>query len=155
MNLIRYTPNRWFDFPLDRVFNEFWARTVPEAPAVAETWAPRVDIRDEKDAVLVTAELPGVAKDEVSVQLKDGVLRIKGEKHTEKAENENGFYRSERVYGAFERSFTVPDTLDAEKIEAEYANGVLKLTLPKRPEAVARQIAIAGEGASVKKIKAS
>ena len=154
MNLIRYNPNRWFDFPLDRLFDEFWARPQPEVPVTAETWVPRVDIREEKDAVLLTVEIPGVSKDDVQVELQDGVLTISGEKKTEQSENENGFYRSERVYGGFKRSFTVPDTVDAEHINGEYANGVLKLTLPKLPEAAPKKIAIKGED-GVKQIKAN
>lgn len=154
MNLIRYNPNRWFDVPFDRFFDEFWGRTLPETPATAEAWAPRVDVREEKDAVLLTAELPGVSKDDVHVELENGILTLSGEKKAEKSEHENGFYRSERVYGAFKRSFHVPDSVDAEKIEAEYTNGVLKLTLPKRPEAAPRQISVKSDE-SVKKIKAS
>ncbi len=153
MNLIRYNPNRWMDFPLDRMFDEFWGRTVPDTTAV-ETWAPRVDISEEDNAVLLTAELPGVSKDDVKVELKDGVLTVSGEKKSEHTEEKPGFYRSERVFGSFTRSFTVPDTLDAEKIEAEYADGVLKLTLPKRPEAAARLISVKGDE-KVKTIKAS
>jgi HSP20 family protein len=155
MNLIRYNPNRWFDVPFDRFFDEFWGRTSPEAPALSESWAPRVDIREEKDAVLLTAELPGVSKDDVKVELENGVLTISGEKKTEREENESGFYRSERVYGSFKRSFRVPETVDAEKIEAEYVNGVLKLVLPKRPEAAPRQIAVKAEEHPAKSIKAS
>jgi HSP20 family protein len=152
MNLIRYNPNRWFGLPIDRVFDDLWGRTLADTPAAPEAWAPRVDIREEKDAVVLSAELPGVSKDEVKVELVNGVLTISGEKKSEKTEDENGFYRSERVYGSFERSFTVPDTLDAEKIEAEYANGVLKLTLPKRPEATPKKIAIKGEAGEAKRI---
>jgi len=153
MNLIRYNPNRWFGFPMDRMFDEFWGRSVPEATAT-EAWAPRVDISEQDNAVLLTAELPGVAKEDVKVELKDGVLTVSGEKKTEHKEEENGFYRSERVYGSFTRSFTVPDTLDAEKIEAEYANGVLKLMLPKRPEAAPRLINVKANE-TAKSIKAS
>ena len=153
MNLIRYNPSRWLDFPLERMFDEFWGRTAPEAAAV-ETWAPRVDISEEDTAVLLTAELPGVSKDDVKVELKDGVLTLSGEKKSEHKEEKNGFYRSERVYGSFTRSFTVPETLDAEKIEAEYADGVLRLTLPKRPEAAPRLINVRGDE-KAKAIKAS
>ena len=153
MNLIRYNPSRWLDFPLERMFDEFWGRTAPEATAV-ETWAPRVDISEEDTAVLLTAELPGVSKDDVKVELKDGVLTLSGEKKSEHKEEKNGFYRSERVYGSFTRSFTVPETLDAEKIEAEYADGVLRLTLPKRPEAAPRLINVRGDE-KAKAIKAS
>ena len=153
MNLIRYNPSRWLDFPFDRMFDEFWGRTAPEATAV-EAWSPRVDISEADNAVLLTAELPGVAKDDVKVELKDGVLTISGEKKSEHTDEKNGFYRSERVYGSFTRSFTVPETLDAEKIEAEYNNGVLRLTLPKRPEAAPRLINVKGDSAT-KTIKAS
>ena len=153
MNLIRYNPNRWFDFPFDRFFEDAWG-TTPQPTTTESAWLPRVDIREEHDAVLLSAELPGVSKDEVTVQLENGVLTVSGEKKSEQSENENGFYRCERVYGAFKRSFRVPETVDAAKISAEFVNGVLKLTLPKRPEAAARQIEVkADEG--VKTIKAN
>ena len=155
MNLIRYSPNRWFDFPFDRVFDEFWGRA-PEAAATAtDVWAPRVDIREEKDAVLLSAELPGVSKDDLKIELENGVLTLSGEKKAERTENENGFYRSERVYGAYQRSFRVPETVDAERISAGYANGVLTLTLPKRPEAAPRKIAVKAEEPALKTIQAS
>jgi HSP20 family protein len=154
MNLIRYNPNRWIDFPLDRFFEDFWGRTAPVAQAADAAWAPRVDVREEKDAVYLTAELPGVSKDALNVELENGVLTISGEKRAEQTETEAGFYRSERVYGSFKRSFHVPDTVDGDKIEAEYADGVLRLTLPKRPEAAPRQISIKAED-GVKKLKAS
>jgi len=153
MNLIRYNPNRWFNFPIERVFDDFWGRTVPDA-TTEEAWAPRVDISERDDAVLLTAELPGVAKEDVKVELKDGVLTVSGEKKSEHTDEKNGFYRAERVYGSFTRSFTVPETLDAEKIEAEYANGVLKLIVPKRPEAAPRLISVKGDE-KAKAIKAS
>ena len=155
MNLIRYNPNRWFDLPFDRFFDEFWGRTAPDVPMLSEGWAPRVDIREEKDAVMLTAELPGVSKDDVKVELENGVLTISGEKKSEHEEKESGFYRSERVYGAFKRCFRVPETVDAEKIEAEYVDGVLKLMLPKRPEAAPRQITVKAEEHPTKKLKAS
>lgn len=153
MNLIRYNPNRWFDFPFDSVFDDFFGRTAP-VPAASQAWAPRVDIREEKDVVLLSAELPGVAKEDVKVELENGVLTISGEKKSEREETENGIYRSERVYGSFKRSFHVPDTVDAEKIEAEYVNGVLKITLPKRPEAAPRLINVKADE-TAKQIKAS
>ena len=150
MNQVRYTPNRWFDFPIDRFFDDIWNRTITATPTV-EGFLPRADIRDEKDAVVVTAELPGVAKDDISVELQNGVLSLSAEKKSERKEDGNGFYRSERVYGNFKRSFRVPEAVDSEKISAEYANGVLTLTLPKRPEAAPKQIAIAENG-DVRKI---
>ena len=153
MNLIRYNPNRWIDFPLDRFFEDFWPR-VPNGATVSESHAPRVDIREEKDAVIVTAELPGVEKDDLSVELEDGVLTVTGEKKTGDTIDDNGFYRSERVYGSFKRSFKVPTSVDAESISADYTNGVLRVNLPKKPEAAPRQIAIQGENGAAKKIEA-
>ena len=151
MNLLRYTPNRWFDTPFERVFDELWARAVPETQA-ADSWAPRVDIREEKDAVLLNAEVPGVSMDDVHVELENGVLTISGEKKAEVTESESGIYRSERVYGVFKRAFRVPDTIDADKIAAEYVNGVLKLTLPKRPETAPRKISVKEGRADLKQI---
>jgi HSP20 family protein len=153
MNLIRYNPNRWFDTPFERLFDTMWGR-LPETAEPNDTWAPRVDIREDKEAVVLTAELPGVDKDNVKVELENGVLTVSGEKKSETEATENGIYRSERVYGSFKRSFTVPDTLDADKIEAEYANGVLKLVLPKRPEAAPRLINVKADE-TAKRIKAS
>ena len=152
MNLIRYNPNRWFDFPFDRVFDDFRSAAAPE-PRTAEAWAPRVDIREEKEAVLLNAELPGVSMEDVKVELENGVLTISGEKKAELTDTESGIYRTERVYGAFQRAFRVPDTLDADRISAEYVNGVLRLTLPKRPETAPRQIAIKEGKTGVKEIK--
>src|SRR5262245_38740760 len=130
MNLIRYTPASLFDSAFGRVFDDLWTwPTVEASEAAPVLFAPRVEVRDEKDAILLTAELPGVDKDGISVQLDNGVLTLSGEKKQESEVKENGFYRSERVYGQFKRSFEVPDTIDPDKIAAEFRNGVLKLTL--------------------------
>ena len=152
MNLIRYNPNRWFDFPFDRIFDDFLPRVASEVP-VRENFLPQVDIREEKDAVILSAELPGVDKEAVSVELHNGILTLSGEKRSERKEDENGFYRTERVYGAFKRGFKVPDTVDAENISAEYADGVLRLTLPKRPEASPKQITVTAGNGKARKIK--
>jgi len=152
MNVIRYNPNRPFDFPFERFFDGMWARPV-RGSQPAEAVAPRVDIREEKDAIVVSVELPGVNKEDLKVVLENGVLAVSGEKKAEQTEEEAGFYRSERVYGNFERSFRVPDTVDAEKIAAEYLNGVLKVTLPKLPEAAPRQIEIRGETGTARQIQ--
>jgi HSP20 family protein len=154
MNLIRYNPNRWFDFPFDRLFDEAWAQPAHGSPS-AEFASPRVDIREEKDAIVVSAELPGVSQEDLHVELEKGVLTVSGEKKAELTEEEAGFYRSERVYGNFKRSFRVPETVDAQKIGAEYLNGVLKVTLPKLPEAAPRQIEIKAESGGAKKIQAA
>lgn len=152
MNLIRYNPNRLFDFPFDRFFDEFLSRGAP-ANSRVETFHPRVDIVEEKDAVLVSAEIPGVDRDKLSVELEDGVLTLSAEKVAENREGQNGVYRSERSYGTYKRAFKVPSSVNPDKISAEYVNGVLKVTLPKHPEAAPRQIEINTENGSAKQIE--
>jgi len=163
MNLIRHNPNRWSDFPFDRIFEDFFARPVPVSQGEASesgepagsTFMPRVDIREEKESVVLSAELPGVPKENLNIELKDGVLTVTGEKKAERTDEEKGFYRSERIFGSFKRSFKVPDVVDPEQIAADYSDGVLTLTLPKKPEASPRQIAIGGQNGSVKEIAGS
>ena len=98
------------------------------------TWQPRVDIAENERAVTIKAALPGVAKENISVDITDGVLRISGERSEESEAKEQGYIRREQVYGSFHRSFALPDNVDQEAIKANYTNGVLKLELPKAPE---------------------
>jgi HSP20 family protein len=145
MNLIRYNPNRWFDTAFDRAFADFFApRAVPQAETEAAefAWAPRVDIRENGNAIVLQAEVPGVDRDSLHLETKDGVLTLKGEKRHEHTEEKEGVYRAERVYGGFQRQFTLPDEVDGEKIDAVYKDGVLTITLPKKPEAAPKRIAV-------------
>jgi HSP20 family protein len=96
--------------------------------------APAVDIADTAKAYEITAELPGMDEKNVEVKLSDGTLTIKGEKKDEKEEKNKDYYLSERRYGSFQRSFNIPDGIDAEKIEAAFKNGILTVTFPKTPE---------------------
>jgi HSP20 family protein len=113
------------------VFNvePFWRNEV--------SWgkAPAVDIADNEKAYEITAELPGMDESNIDVKFSDGTLTIKGEKKDEKEEKKKDYYLSERRYGSFQRSFGVPDGVDAEKIEAHFKNGVLTVTLPKTLQA--------------------
>ena len=103
-------------------------------------WMPVVDIDETKDAFVVKTELPGVDKDDVSVNIEDGVLTIRGEKKVETEDKKH--HRAECAYGSFIRSFTLPQTIKADKVEAEYKNGVLNLTIPKSEEAKPKQIEV-------------
>ena len=96
---------------------------------------PAVDVVENDKAYEITAELPGMDEKNVEVQFSDGVLTINGEKQEDKEEKKKDYYMSERRYGSFRRSFEVPDGVDVEKIEANFKNGVLSVTLPKSPEA--------------------
>jgi HSP20 family protein len=97
--------------------------------------APAVDILDKGDAFELTAELPGMDESNIDVKFSDGTLTIKGEKRGEREEKKKDFYLSERRYGSFQRSFAVPAGVDADRIEANFKNGVLTVTLPKTPQA--------------------
>jgi HSP20 family protein len=96
---------------------------------------PAVDIAETAKGYEITAELPGIDEKNVEVGYADGMLTIKGEKKDEKEEKKENYYLSERSYGSFQRSFRVPDGVDADKVEASFKNGVLTVTLPKTPEA--------------------
>lgn len=96
---------------------------------------PAIDVTEDADAYKLTAELPGMAEKDIEVALTDDTLTIKGEKKQEQEKQEKNFYLSERSYGAFERSFALPDSVDATNITAEFAKGVLTVTLPKTAKA--------------------
>lgn len=103
---------------------------------------PAVDIIDEKDQIKVKAELPGMKKEEIEVNLEDDILSIKGEKKEEKEIKEKDYMRSERYYGAFNRSFSLPATVDAQKVNASYKDGILEITLTKKEGAKPKQIKV-------------
>ena len=105
-------------------------------------WMPAVDIYETKDAICVRAELPGVDKDAVGVEVKDGVLTLRGERKFEKEVKEENYHRIERAYGNFHRSFTLPSSVDGEKVTARMHEGVLQVDLPKKEQAKPKQIKI-------------
>src|SRR5210317_1867593 len=106
-------------------------------------WAPSVDIEEEDDRYLIKADLPGVDKKDIDVKLENGVLSIRGEKQTEKETGKGTKrHRTERFHGTFARSFTLPDAVKAEKVDASYKDGVLSLTIPKAEEAKPKSINI-------------
>ena len=143
MNLIRYNPNRWFDNVFDRAMDEFFAPwAAARNGAEGEGWGPRVDIREHGNAIVIEAEVPGADRDSLKLEVKDGVLTLKGEKRSERQEEGEGVYRAERSYGAFVRKFSLPEEVDGEKIEAVYKDGVLTVTLPKKPELAPRRILV-------------
>jgi HSP20 family protein len=139
---------------IDRLFDDLqwgpWRLPSPRSlfdvePFRQVSWAkaPAVDIVDTEKSYEITAELPGMDEKNVEVKFANGVLTIKGEKKEEKEENKKDYHLSERRYGSFQRSFTVPEGVDAEKIEATFKNGVLTVSLPKTPEAQKQEKQIA------------
>ena len=133
---------------IDRLFDDFWSgsRRSPVERAIFDvepSWrgefnwgkTPAIDVAETDKAYEVTAELPGMDEKNIEVKLAGDVLTIKGEKKDEKEERKKDYYVSERRFGSFQRSFTVPVGVDADKIEANFKNGILTVTLPKSPQA--------------------
>jgi HSP20 family protein len=112
-------------------------------PGAEETgWMPAVDVIEKDDKFLVKAELPGMKEEDIDVSVVGDTLTIKGEKKSESEVKEENYYRSERAYGSFYRSIPLPSTVDADKIEANYEDGVLEVTIPKMPEVKPKKIAV-------------
>ncbi len=138
------TVERWSPFEslrseIDRVFNDFtpgfFDRTLARFPNAFTRGIPAVDFVESDKTYELTAELPGIDAKELDLALANGILTVKGEKHESKEEEKKEYYLSERRYGSFQRSLQLPDGVDAEKIDASFANGVLKVILPKMPNA--------------------
>ncbi len=103
---------------------------------------PAVDVREDSDAISVQAELPGLSPEDVHVKLENGVLTLSGEKHVQQEKGEGDYRVVERQYGKFLRSFTLPDSVDADEIDAAYSHGVLTVTLPKLAKAKPRSVEV-------------
>ena len=146
MALARWTPYRdlvTVRDEMNRVFNEAFGRTNNDEPTwFSGAWSPPVDIYETDDALVMKAELPGFSKDEINIEMKDNTLVIKGERKREDEVKEGSYHRTERVYGAFQRSFMLPTTVDHDKVRAAYKDGVLELRLPKVQAAQPKRIAV-------------
>jgi len=145
MNLMRFDPYREFASLQDRL-SRVLAPTERRDESLA-AWAPPVDITEEKDRILITAELPGFREDQISIQMENGMLTLSGERTLEKESAEKAYHRVERSYGQFVRSFSLPNNVDRERIQARFTNGLLQVELPKREDAKPRTIKISGESA--------
>lgn len=106
------------------------------------SWAPRVDVHETDKEIDMDVEIPGMNKKDIKVSVKNGVLTLSGERKREEKKEEKGYTKVERHYGKFERSFTLPETVDSGKISADYKDGLLKLRLPKTETAAPKEIAI-------------
>ena len=131
-----------------RRLNSFLDEAISGFPFGAENgtltaaWTPAVDVFEDKDAVKIVAELPGVKPEDVKISLENQTLTVRGEKKQVAEEKTERVHRYERTYGAFERTFALPGTVDADRIEAAFADGLLTVTLPKVERARPRQIEI-------------
>ena len=154
MNLVTWDPYRELSSLPDR-FNRIFGGALPRRERDEElsvgAWIPPVDIVEEKDRILMTAELPGFKESEIEIQMEGGVLTLRGERKSETEREGRTFHRMERSYGQFVRSFTLPNNVDRDRIKANFANGLLEIELPKREEAKPRQIKISADSGGAKK----
>ena len=138
MTIVRYEPWAFvgrLQRQLDRALGEV-------ADGATVSWIPRVDIHEEDDRFVVTADLPGVEGKDIEITAEKGVLTLKGERRSEKKSSTNGFESIERASGTFLRRFTLPESVNAEANNAAHVNGVLEITIPKRPTEQPRRIDI-------------
>lgn len=145
MQLVKWNPMRdmlSFNNRADRIFNDFFYPSRGMQMSKDSNWNPRVDIYEDEDAIVLKAELPGVEKDNIVVDVEGRVLTLKGERSSDNEVKEESYYRRERTFGSFERRFNLPDNVDPEKITADYKDGILKLGIPKPEENKPRQITV-------------
>ena len=146
MNLIKWNPWREMDVFSNRFDRLFDGRFFPAVSFSEESglqdWRPVVDIYEEGDKTVIKAEIPGVDKDKINVDIKDGILTLTGERSYENEAKEENYHRRERAYGRFQRSFALADGLDPDKIDADYKDGVLRIEIPKPEEKKSKKIEI-------------
>lgn len=145
MAIIRWDPFRdliTLREKMNRLFEDTFAARGEEKDLMASTWTPSVDIYETENDVILTAEIPGIEDKGIEIKIEDSTLSIKGERKLEKETKEENYHRIERAYGTFYRSFTIPHNVDQDKIQAEHENGVLKITMPRKPELKPQKVKI-------------
>ena len=145
MPIVRWEPFRDLvtaqrDF--ERLFREAFSSQHGETELSTRSWAPPVDIYETEEAIVLKAELPGVEAKDVEIRVEDNTLYLKGERKFEKEVKEQNYHRVERSYGSFARSFSLPNSISSDKVKAEFKDGLLTLTMPKREEAKPKTIKI-------------
>jgi HSP20 family protein len=141
MPIMKYNPfnTETDDFPSGlRVFQDSLSRLLSEP--TSRPWSPAVDIYETENELVLKADVPEVDPKQVAIQMENGTLTVKGERRFDEQKNGRGFHRIERGYGSFVRAFSLPDTVDPEKVKADYKNGVLTIMLPKKEVAKPRTV---------------
>ena len=152
MNVVRYDPFREIRSLQNEVNRLFSGATSGRDDALSGDWMPKVDVFENQDTLVLEAELPGMKRDDFELSFENNVLTLKGERKFEKRDEGDNYHRVERAYGSFTRSFTLPATVTPDGAKAEFNNGVLTVTLPKREETKARKIEVIGGDAQPKTI---
>ena len=130
-----------FTREIDRVFDAFFGQTDQ-----GRRWVPPIDLVEAEDHFMLKADLPGLTESDVNIEVQDGTLTISGERSAEHEQREKGWYRIERSFGSFNRSLTLPDGVDPDRIEASFNHGVLEVRIPKPEERKPRRISISSTG---------
>lgn len=157
MSNVRYDPFRdlrTLQEEVNRLFTGNVARAFDDEGIARGSWNPNVDIYENKDQIVLEAELPGMSREDFDLSVENNVITLRGERHFEKKDDSDNYHRVERAYGSFTRSFTLPNTVSGEGAVADYRNGVLRVVLPKREETRARRIEIKSEGSESAKTSA-
>ena len=146
MAVVRWDPFRDLNMlqeRMNRLFDDAGRTWRTDEPAATTTWSPAVDIFETEGEIVVKAELPGMDRKDIALNLEKNVLTLRGERRFAKETKDDNYHRIERSYGAFSRAFSIPATVDEEKISADYKDGVLKIVLPKKEQVKPKQIRIA------------
>lgn len=137
MNIMRWTPFRDMVTVREKMncfFEEPFTSGGEEKDMVASTWTPSVDIYENENELVLSAETPGIEDKDIEIKIENNTLSIQGERKIEAETKEENYHRIERSYGSFYRSFTLPTNISQDNIKAEYDNGVLRISMPKKPE---------------------
>ena len=144
MTIVRWDPFRnmtTLQDRINRIFDETASRSQDYDVEVSQCdWRPVVDIYDSEKAIVINAELPGVTKDTITLDVKENILTLKGERKSDEEVRKENYYRMERCFGTFERAFTLPSTVDPAKITANFKDGILKIEIPKPDQKKPKQI---------------
>ena len=145
MSITRFDPFRHvsrLQDRMNRVFEDALGRTFEDADFFAGAWTPAVDILETANELVLRAELPGLKPEDVDIRIENNTLTLRGERKSDSKDDKVNYQRRERIYGAFSRSFTLPSTVEQEKISAEFKEGILQVSLPKKEETKPKQITI-------------
>jgi HSP20 family protein len=162
MALVRWDPVREIDSlqgEMNRLFSTFFDTPTSRAgnggtTAASRRWIPAMDLIETGEHFVLKADLPGISENDVNIEVENNVLTVSGERKTEHEEKHEGYYRLERATGAFARSLTLPEGIDAEAVSATFDNGVLEVRIPKPAQAQPRKVQIGVGGAAPKTIEA-
>ncbi|WP_263789866.1 Hsp20/alpha crystallin family protein [Salinibacter sp.] len=127
---------------VDDLFDQFFGRTDGGDQSISAVWSPSTDLVETDDAFRLHLDVPGMSADDITINLQNRTLTVNGERSSERTDEREDFVRVERAFGTFHRTFTLPDAVDADHIEATYDDGVLTIRVPKTEESTRRQIEI-------------